>query len=71
MNLTPTTTPRVVRALFPNLIWDIPSIEEKVIYLTFDDGPTPEITEWTLDMLEQYDAKGTFFCIGSNVEKHP
>jgi peptidoglycan/xylan/chitin deacetylase (PgdA/CDA1 family) len=39
--------------------------------LTFDDGPTPEITEWVLEQLKQYNAKATFFCIGNNIEKHP
>ncbi len=71
MNFTPTTTPQVVRSLFPSLVWDIPSNAEKTIYLTFDDGPTPEITEWTLDQLRQYNAQATFFCIGKNVEDHP
>jgi peptidoglycan/xylan/chitin deacetylase (PgdA/CDA1 family) len=41
------------------------------VYLTFDDGPIPEITEWVLDQLTQYDAKATFFCIGDNIRKHP
>ncbi|RAJ23038.1 peptidoglycan/xylan/chitin deacetylase (PgdA/CDA1 family) [Gelidibacter algens] len=45
--------------------------DQKIIYLTFDDGPTPEITHWTLDLLESYHAKATFFCIGNNIEKHP
>lgn len=45
--------------------------DQNVIYLTFDDGPTPEITNWTLDLLESYQAKATFFCIGNNIEKHP
>ena len=71
MNLIPTTTPGVVKALFPSLIWNIPDKGEKVIYLTFDDGPTPEITEWTLDILKQYNAKATFFCIGNNINKYP
>ena len=44
---------------------------DKTLYLTFDDGPTPEITAWTLNMLKTYNAKATFFCIGNNVEKHP
>ena len=44
---------------------------EKSIYLTFDDGPTPEITEWVLDSLRKYNAKATFFCIGKNVRNHP
>ena len=45
--------------------------DQKVIYLTFDDGPTPEITNSTLGLLKTYQAKATFFCIGSNIEKHP
>lgn len=45
--------------------------DQKVIYLTFDDGPTPEITQWTLDLLKSYNAKATFFCIGNNIENHP
>jgi peptidoglycan/xylan/chitin deacetylase (PgdA/CDA1 family) len=59
-----------VKRIFPNYIWDIPNRENKV-YLTFDDGPTPEITEWTLEQLKKYNAKATFFCIGNNIEKHP
>ncbi len=70
MPLTPVKTPKVVKSLFPNYVWDIDTTE-KEIYLTFDDGPTPEITEWTLDVLAKYNAKATFFCIGANVEKHP
>lgn len=45
--------------------------DQKVIYLTFDDGPTPEITNWTLELLKSYNAKATFFCIGNNIESHP
>jgi peptidoglycan/xylan/chitin deacetylase (PgdA/CDA1 family) len=70
MNLTPVKTPLVIKKLFPNFIWDITS-NSKEIYLTFDDGPTPEITNWTLDILRQYRAKATFFCVGNNVEKFP
>ena len=70
MNLTPVTTPKIAKTLFPDLIWDLPS-KEKNIYLTFDDGPTPEITDWTLDVLKKHNAKATFFCIGKNVENHP
>ena len=47
-------------------IWDIPSTE-KIIYLTFDDGPTPEVTPWVLEVLKQFNASATFFCIGKNV----
>ncbi|NBU80911.1 MAG: polysaccharide deacetylase family protein [Flavobacteriaceae bacterium] len=59
-----------IKKIFPNYIWDIPNHENKV-FLTFDDGPIPEITEWTLEQLKKYDAKATFFCIGNNIEKHP
>lgn len=48
----------------------MPTIEPK-IYLTFDDGPIPEITEFVLDQLNIYNAKATFFCIGVNVVKNP
>uniref|UniRef100_UPI004048BAA6 polysaccharide deacetylase family protein n=1 Tax=Mariniflexile sp. TaxID=1979402 RepID=UPI004048BAA6 len=70
MTLTPVKTPLAVKKMFANYIWDIET-KEKVIYLTFDDGPTPEITHWTLNVLKTYNAKATFFCIGNNVEKHP
>ena len=56
--------------IFPNYIWDISNTENK-IYLTFDDGPTPEITHWTLNELQKYKAKATFFCIGDNLRKYP
>ena len=60
----------IVKKIFSKYIWDVPNNEKKV-YLTFDDGPTPEITDWTLSQLEQYDAKATFFCIGDNINKFP
>lgn len=63
-------TNKIVKNLFSNYVWSISTTEPKV-YLTFDDGPTPEITEWVLEQLKQYDAKATFFCIGINIEKHP
>jgi len=44
---------------------------EKVIYLTFDDGPVPKVTPWALEILKAYNAKATFFCVGENVKKHP
>jgi peptidoglycan-N-acetylglucosamine deacetylase len=59
-----------IKKLFSNYVWDIPNHENKV-YLTFDDGPTPEITEWTLTQLKNYNARATFFCIGDNVRKYP
>ncbi len=70
MPLAPVKTPVVAKKLFPNYVWNM-STTEKIIYLTFDDGPTPEITNWTLDILKQYRAKASFFCIGHNIEKHP
>jgi peptidoglycan-N-acetylglucosamine deacetylase len=62
-------TPWLLRVLFPNYVWHIPS-KEKVVYLTFDDGPHPQVTPWVLDQLKQYDALATFFCIGKNVKQH-
>ncbi len=45
--------------------------QQKEIYLTFDDGPVPEVTPWVLEQLQAHQAKATFFCIGDNVRKHP
>ena len=59
-----------IKRLFSNYVWDVPNTENKV-YLTFDDGPTPEITQWTLNQLKNYNAKATFFCIGDNIRKYP
>ena len=65
--------PRVYRWLFPGAIWRIPAIEgqQKCVYLTFDDGPIPEMTPCILDILDRYGIKATFFCVGENVKKHP
>ena len=63
-------TPFWLRAIYPKCIWKIPT-QEKVIYLTFDDGPHPEATPFVLDLLNKYNAKASFFCIGNNVLKHP
>ncbi|MBL4662136.1 MAG: polysaccharide deacetylase family protein [Flavobacteriaceae bacterium] len=63
-------TPKFVQRMFPKRIWAFP-ISEKKIYLTFDDGPIPEVTPWVLDTLQKYNAKATFFCIGDNVVKYP
>jgi len=63
-------TPLIIKKIFPSLTWDI-TTNKKVIYLTFDDGPTPEITTWVLSELNKYNAKATFFCIGKNVMAHP
>lgn len=63
-------TPNLLKFIFRNWVWRVSS-KEKVLYLTFDDGPTPEITEWTLNELKKYEAKATFFCIGKNIAEHP
>jgi len=60
----------LVKKLFSHYVWAIPNTKNK-IYLTFDDGPTPKITEWVLQELKKYNAKATFFCIGNNIEKNP
>lgn len=59
-----------IQQLSSSLIWRIPS-KKKVLYLTFDDGPIPVVTPWVLDLLAEYGAKATFFCVGDNVRKHP
>ncbi|MCF8326242.1 MAG: polysaccharide deacetylase family protein [Leadbetterella sp.] len=61
---------RLFEILFPRYIWRIKTTEKK-IYLTFDDGPIPEVTEWVLGQLALLNAKGTFFCVGENILKHP
>ena len=63
-------TPSLLKFIFRNWAWRLSS-KEKVLYLTFDDGPTPEITEWTLNELKKHKAKATFFCIGKNIGEHP
>lgn len=60
----------VGKVIFPSLLWNFNN-KEKIIYLTFDDGPIPVITPWVLQLLKEYNAKATFFCIGHNVAKHP
>ena len=62
--------PSFLRWIYPNAIWHLPS-DRKVAYLTFDDGPTPIVTEKVLELLDKYKAKATFFCIGKNIEQHP
>lgn len=62
--------PSFLRWIYPNAIWHLPS-DSKILYLTFDDGPTPFITEKVLELLDEYKAKATFFCIGKNIEQHP
>lgn len=70
MKLYLTKTPFLLKLLFSNWIWSF-SPKKKELFLTFDDGPTPEITDWVLAELENYNAKATFFCIGKNIDAYP
>ncbi len=63
-------TPEALKPLASDLLWNMDK-NFRDIYVTFDDGPTPDVTSRILDILDHYDAKATFFCIGGNVEKHP
>ncbi len=62
--------PRLLRPLWRNVVWR-KNPSEKVIYLTFDDGPVPEVTPLVLTILAKYNVKATFFSVGENVKKHP
>lgn len=62
-------TPALLKWFYPGLTWN-KSRAERSIYLTFDDGPIPEVTPFILKTLAQFEAKATFFCIGDNVQKH-
>ena len=63
-------TPRLIMRIFSKYTWRF-SFNKKEVFLTFDDGPTPEITEFVLSELKKYEAKATFFCIGKNITKQP
>lgn len=60
----------LLKKIYRQCIWDLPT-KEKVLYLTFDDGPHPIATPYVLQCLKEYQAKATFFCIGKNVVDHP
>ena len=70
-------TPKFVQRMFPERVWTYPNSvlsageTGNTIYLTFDDGPIPEVTPWVLEELIKHNAKATFFCIGDNIKKHP
>ncbi len=63
--------PLLYRLLFPEAVWRVKKRKRKVAYLTFDDGPIPEVTPWVLDTLDRYGVKATFFFVGDNVRKYP
>ncbi|MCD8029413.1 MAG: polysaccharide deacetylase family protein [Bacteroides sp.] len=62
--------PQFFRALYPGALWRI-CPEERAVYLTFDDGPIPEVTPWVLDLLRKHGIKATFFMVGDNIRKYP
>lgn len=59
-----------LRWLYPRALWRMDK-HERAVYLTFDDGPIPEVTPWVLDVLDHYGIKATFFMVGDNIRKHP
>lgn len=63
-------TPKLLKLLFKKRLWAFSS-KQKILYLTFDDGPIPEVTPWVLEQLKTHQAKATFFCIGNNMEENP
>ena len=63
-------TPNLLKKISKDLVWDIPG-SSKDIYLTFDDGPIPDLTEYVLDILDDFEANATFFCVGENIFKYP
>ena len=65
-----TYIPKWFEKLYRGPIWSVKT-SKKEVFLTFDDGPTPEITPWVLDQLKKHKAKATFFCIGKNIAAHP
>ena len=64
------TIPGFIKWIYKKRIWEGPA-NDRAVYLTFDDGPIPEVTPWVLDQLRTYNARATFFCIGDNIQKHP
>lgn len=73
MDVIPHKTPFWLKRLYPKRVWDgyETATNQKVIYLSFDDGPIPMVTPWVLQTLKSFDAKASFFCIGDNLKKYP
>ena len=63
-------TPFWLRLIYPSLVWKKLNDLNK-IYITFDDGPIPIVTDFVINTLKMYEAPATFFCIGDNIRKHP
>ena len=68
--LYPNRTGAFFRYFLPSATWQVKT-KKKEIYLTFDDGPIPEVTEWVIGILDSFNVKATFFCVGDNLKKHP
>ena len=64
------TTPKFIQALFPSLVWRKETLNEE-IWLTFDDGPTNNVTPWILSVLKKENVKATFFLVGQQIEEFP
>lgn len=64
-------TPALIKRLFPALTWQKTVSHDPQVFLTFDDGPVPDITEYVISELQRVGAKATFFCVGQNIEDHP
>lgn len=64
--------PLLYRLLFPEAVWRLKRRgRDRCVYLTFDDGPNPNVTPWVLNVLDAYGIKATFFMVGDNVRRHP
>ncbi|MDE5935582.1 MAG: polysaccharide deacetylase family protein [Muribaculaceae bacterium] len=63
--------PLIYRWLFGNALWRMPRGDRKCVYLTFDDGPIPDVTPWVLEILRRYNVRATFFMVGENIMRNP
>lgn len=70
VNMYLTKTTSIIKQFYRDYVWSIDT-KQKELFLTFDDGPHPEVTPFVLDTLAEFGAKATFFCIGKNIEAHP
>lgn len=62
--------PSFIKKIYPSLTWKV-NTKNKEIFLTFDDGPIPEVTSSVLELLSKFDAKASFFCLGKNIQNNP
>ena len=66
----PIKTPKILRWPYPEMVWKVKT-EKKEVFMTFDDGPIPEVTPWVLSQLNAFDASAMFFMVGDNIDRHP